>query len=192
MSTPAYALFLPLHPKSPELGTFLQAGRALAVEEPDTLQWFALKYKAADTYAIFDTFPTTSARVAHTSGKIPEALMARADELITQPPDLAGAEATVLASKVQAFGSLKCGLYVKIKDTGEDLKQFLINALPLVEAEGFTPVWYAIQFPGYFAIVDFFADEEGKGAHLKGKVAEALMARGHDLEIEELEVLASK
>ncbi len=53
-------------------------------------------------------------------------------------------------------------------------------------------MWYAIQFPGYFAIVDFFEDEEGKGAHLKGKVAEALIARGHDLEIAELEVLAWK
>lgn len=39
-------------------------------------------------------------------------------------------------------------------------------------------MWYALEFPGtnQFAIVDFFADEAGRNAHLTGKVAEALFA----------------
>ena len=73
------------------------------------------------------------------------------------------------------------------------------GALPLVEAEPGTPVWYAIEFPGknVFGIVDFFATQEGLDLHLKGKVAEALFANVDRLlegapEIVKLEVLAVK
>lgn len=53
-------------------------------------------------------------------------------------------------------------------------------------------MWFAVEFAGHLAIVDFFESEEGKAAHLGGKVAAALMARGHEPEVIELEVIASK
>lgn len=57
------------------------------------------------------------------------------------------------------------------------------GALPLVEAEAETLVWYALEFPGTngFAIIDFFATEGGRNAHLQGKVAEALFANADAL-----------
>jgi quinol monooxygenase YgiN len=57
------------------------------------------------------------------------------------------------------------------------------GALPLVEAEPLTLDWYALEFPdtNSFAIVDFFAAEEGRDAHLNGKVAAALFASADKL-----------
>jgi quinol monooxygenase YgiN len=73
------------------------------------------------------------------------------------------------------------------------------TAVPLVEAELETPLWYAIEFPvsGEFGIVDFFKDEGGRDKHLNGKVAEALFDNAETLlsrapEIEKFDVLAAK
>jgi hypothetical protein len=57
------------------------------------------------------------------------------------------------------------------------------NALPLVEAESLTPVWYAIEYPGAnkFAIIDFFAGDEGRNAHVAGEVAKALFGSVDEL-----------
>ena len=73
------------------------------------------------------------------------------------------------------------------------------GALPLVEEETFTPVWYAVQYAGTneFGIVDFFTAEEGRQQHLVGKVAKALFASVDELlegapEVLQFEVLAAK
>ena len=73
------------------------------------------------------------------------------------------------------------------------------GALPLVEEEPETLVWYAIEFPGtnVFGIVDFFVTQGGLDAHLKGKVAAALFANVDTLleeapEVITMEVLAVK
>lgn len=73
------------------------------------------------------------------------------------------------------------------------------GALPLVQAETFTPVWFAIQFPGTneFGIIDFFTSEDGRKKHLQGKVAEALFASVDELlegspDVVQVDVLAAK
>jgi quinol monooxygenase YgiN len=73
------------------------------------------------------------------------------------------------------------------------------GALPLVNEELLTPIWYAIHFPGTntFGIIDFFAGEDGRNAHLTGKVAEALFASVDELltgppDVVKLNVLAAK
>jgi len=54
---------------------------------------------------------------------------------------------------------------------------FLKSALPLAEAETETVRWYALQLgPSTFGIFDTFGTEEGRQAHLDGRIAEALMA----------------
>ncbi len=60
-------------------------------------------------------------------------------------------------------------------------------------------MWYAIEFPGtnVFGIIDFFPNQGGLDAHLKGKVAEALFANVDRLlegapDVVKLEVLAVK
>jgi len=73
--------------KGGELGAFLEAGRALAVQEAGTLTWYA--FKVSDTtYGIFDSFGSEEARQAHLSGEIPTALGQVAAELLARDPDI--------------------------------------------------------------------------------------------------------
>ncbi len=62
------------------------------------------------------------------------------------------------------------------------MEQFLTGALPLVEAEPLTTHWTAFHVPdsNIFGIVDSFPSEEGRQAHLQGKVAEALFAKADE------------
>lgn len=78
------------------------------------------------------------------------------------------------------------------------LAHLLTEALPLVEEEPQTIIWFALRIsPSSFAIVDVFPDEAGRRAHLEGPVAAALAERGGELltrppAIERTEVLAAK
>ena len=63
-----------------------------------------------------------------------------------------------------------------------EVEAFLKSALPLVQAEPATTVWFGIRLgPSTFGIFDAFPDEAGRQAHLTGKVAAALMANAADL-----------
>jgi quinol monooxygenase YgiN len=88
---------------------------------------------------------------------------------------------------------------VEAKPGKEDaVEQFLKSALPLAEAEKDTISWYALKIgPSTFGIFDTFNDEEGREAHLKGKIAAALMQHADELlstspVIEKVELLAVK
>ena len=73
--------------KGDELGAFLEAGRALAVAEQDTVTWYA--FKIDDThFGIFDTFETDAGREAHLGGEIPSALGQVADDLLASEPSI--------------------------------------------------------------------------------------------------------
>ena len=93
------------------------------------------------------------------------------------------------------------GLIVRLEAAAgkeEELASFLIDALPLVEAEPQTVAWFALRTgASSFAIVDAFPDEAGRQAHLAGAVAAALIERGDELlaeqpQIEPVDVLAAK
>ena len=71
--------------KGDELGAFLEAGRALAVQEAGTLTWYAFKISDT-TYGIFDSFETEDARQAHLGGEIPTALGQVAADLLAKDP----------------------------------------------------------------------------------------------------------
>jgi quinol monooxygenase YgiN len=79
-----------------------------------------------------------------------------------------------------------------------EVEKFLREALPIVEQEPATVAWFAIRLgPSAFGIFDAFPDEGGRQAHMSGKVAAALMAKGPDLlakppSIEKIDVLAAK
>jgi quinol monooxygenase YgiN len=79
-----------------------------------------------------------------------------------------------------------------------EVLNFLKTALPLAEAEPETVRWYALQLgPSTFGIFDTFNTEEGRQAHLDGKIAEALMANASELlstapVIEKVDLLAIK
>jgi len=80
----------------------------------------------------------------------------------------------------------------------KEVLEFLKNAQPLAELEPDTIKWYALQLgPSTFGIFDTFATEEGRQAHLDGKIAEALMANASfllskDPIIEKVDLLAIK
>jgi quinol monooxygenase YgiN len=93
------ALLVRLHAKPGKesaLEQLLTGGLSIVQEERDTPQWFALKFDAS-TFGIFDAFPTDEARQAHLAGRLAAALMAKAPELLAQPPSIERVD--VLAAK---------------------------------------------------------------------------------------------
>jgi quinol monooxygenase YgiN len=67
-------------------------------------------------------------------------------------------------------------------ERSEDVAAFLAGALPLAEAEDFTPVWFAMRADQTtFYIVDAFASEQDRAKHIGGPIAAALMANAEEL-----------
>jgi len=64
---------------------FLKSALPLALDEKDTVSWYALKI-GRSTFGIFDTFNDEAGREAHLNGKIAAALMQNAGELLSKPP----------------------------------------------------------------------------------------------------------
>lgn len=79
-----------------EVEDFLTGALPLALKEPATTAWFAIKL-GPSTFGMFDVFPDESGRDAHLDGPIAAALMQHAGDLYDAPtlevPD-------VLASKL--------------------------------------------------------------------------------------------
>lgn len=80
----------------------------------------------------------------------------------------------------------------------EDVAKFLAGALPLAQAETFTPAWFALRVDrSTFYIVDAFPNDDGRTKHLTGPIAKALMENASALlseppKIEKADVLAVK
>jgi len=66
---------------------FLRGGLEIVQGEPATVTWYALRL-GASTFGIFDTFPDDAGRQAHLTGRVAAALMAKAGELLSQPPKI--------------------------------------------------------------------------------------------------------
>jgi quinol monooxygenase YgiN len=82
--------------KETELANLLKSAQQLAVAEAQTVTWYAVQ-SGPQSFAIFDTFADEAGRTAHLEGRIAAALLGRADELLSSPPDIR--KVTVLASK---------------------------------------------------------------------------------------------
>jgi quinol monooxygenase YgiN len=85
--------------KEEEVANFLRSGLALVEDEPATTVWFAIQM-GPTTFGIFDAFPDEAGRQAHLSGKVAAALMAKAGELLAQPPNIEKVD--VLAAKLSS------------------------------------------------------------------------------------------
>lgn len=83
--------------KEAEVERFLRSGLPLVNEEPATTAWFGLRM-GPSTFGIFDAFPDEAGREAHLSGRVAEALMAKAGELLSEPPRIEKLD--VLAAKL--------------------------------------------------------------------------------------------
>ena len=85
--------------KEEEVGKFLAGALPLAENEPATTAWFAIRMSHS-TFGIFDVFPDDAGRQAHLSGPIASALMAKASELLSEPPKIEKLD--VLAAKLKS------------------------------------------------------------------------------------------
>ena len=83
--------------KAAAVANLLTNALALANEEEQTLAWYGVQISAT-SFAIFDTFANDAGRQAHLNGKIAEALLSQADELLIKGPDIM--MANILGAKV--------------------------------------------------------------------------------------------
>ena len=93
------------------------------------------------------------------------------------------------------------GLLVRLeakRGKEDEVAQLVRDGLSLVLEEPGTPAWFAIRIaPATFGIFDAFPDEDGRQAHLAGRLAAALVGRASELlaqppSIERVDVLAAK
>jgi len=82
--------------KEQDVADFLKSATALVEEEPETINWYGFKINES-TFGVFDTFPGEDGRKAHLAGKVAEALMKHAPDLLASPPVIEFVD--ILASK---------------------------------------------------------------------------------------------
>ena len=83
--------------KEAELAKFLTEAKDLVTQEPATALWFAVKFDAT-TFGIFDASPDEAGRQAHLAGKVAANLVAKAPNLLSEPPTIEKAD--IIAKKV--------------------------------------------------------------------------------------------
>lgn len=80
--------------KEAEVEAFLNQGLSLVLDEPKTVTWYAIKMGPYH----FGIFADESGREAHLSGKVAEALMAKAPDLFAKPPRIEKVD--IIAAKI--------------------------------------------------------------------------------------------
>jgi quinol monooxygenase YgiN len=83
--------------KEEEVAAFLSNALPLAQAEAKTVVWFAFRL-SKNEFGIFDAFADEEGRSAHVNGPIAAALMAKAAELLAEPPKIA--PASLLGAKL--------------------------------------------------------------------------------------------
>ena len=83
--------------KEAEVEQFLKDGLPLVQAEPGTVAWFGIRL-GPRTFGIFDAFPGEEGRDPHLAGKVAAALMAKAPDLLANPPSIEKVD--VLAAKL--------------------------------------------------------------------------------------------
>ncbi len=83
--------------RSEDVAQFLASALPMAEQEEATIAWFALRTDET-TFWIVDAFPDDDGRQAHLDGDIAAALMAGAEELLAEDPQIMPAD--VLAAKL--------------------------------------------------------------------------------------------
>ena len=97
---PNLALYVQLEAKpgkEKDVENFLRGGLSIVENEPATISWYALRL-GPSTFGIFDTFPDEEGRQAHLTGEVAKALMSKAADLLSEPPNIQKVD--VLAAKL--------------------------------------------------------------------------------------------
>ena len=83
--------------KENEVEQFLRGALPLVQDEAGTVSWYAIRL-GNSKFGIFDTFNDEAGRKAHLSGKVAEALFAKASELFSETPKVE--QLDILAEKL--------------------------------------------------------------------------------------------
>ena len=157
---------------------FLTSALPLVRQETGTTAWFAIHFGRSE-YGIFDVFPDDSGRDAHLSGAVAKALMAQAATLFDKPPQIQKLD--VLAYKLPETPPDQPNTKGLLLTFGakegheQQVKQFLLDARPLVVEEPETVAWFAIHTDdNQYGIFDVFPDHGGRLKHLTGHVPREL------------------
>ena len=70
--------------KELELSDFLKDARAIVMDEPGTVAWFAIQF-GPSTFGVYDVFPDDEARDAHLAGGVGQALGPNTGVLFSEP-----------------------------------------------------------------------------------------------------------
>ena len=188
--------------KTEAVKNFLQGGLVFVNQEPETVSWFAFQMDER-TFGIYDTFEVEAGRQAHLKGEVAKALLANADDLLEDFNAESGIQTIKVLAANHKAGNQNKGLLVMLKaKQGKSMavKDFLHVGRQLVNEEPKTLSWYAIEIDdAAYAIFDTFEGDEGRNAHLNGKVAAALLENAPVLleafeasAIQKIDIIASK
>jgi len=83
--------------KEAEVESFLKGALPVVDDEPGTTAWFAIRI-GPSTFGIFDAFPGEAGRQAHMTGRVADALRAKAPDLLAKAPSIEKVD--VLAAKL--------------------------------------------------------------------------------------------
>ncbi len=188
--------------KEKEVENFLLSGLGLVNNEPQTEAWFAFRIDES-TFGIYDTFNGEDGRQAHLSGEVAKALLANADNLLEDFSVESSIQPINLVAAEHKAGTQKRGLLVIMnaqQGKSKDVESFLMAGKNLVGDEPKTLSWYAFKIDEHtYGILDAFEAEEGRDAHLTGKIAAALIENAPLIldgfqasAIQKIDILASK
>ena len=95
--------------KEEEVAAFLASALPLAQAEAATTVWFALRLSKTE-FGIFDAFPNDAGRKAHLAGPIAAALMAKAGELLSEPPKIVARNVLAVFGKLDTGPAVRTGM----------------------------------------------------------------------------------
>ncbi|KAF8879782.1 hypothetical protein CPB84DRAFT_1793121 [Gymnopilus junonius] len=200
--TVTHSLLVPLTAqtgKENDVANFLINAHSIILNWPNIHQWYATRLTSASPtqFLVLGTYPNDEARSAYLTGPLPKSLGENAPEILVGMPIHSEILSEIVAHNITKAGKVS---FMAKSGRTDAVKKFLVEvALPLIKAETDTISWYALHWPGTekFAIVDFFASDEAREAHLAGPVAAALIASIDENftgfpDIAKLDILAAK
>jgi quinol monooxygenase YgiN len=169
------------HGNEATVESLLLSAPPLIRKEPGTTAWFGIRFGRLE-YGIFDVFADDAARDAHLSGQFAQQLMSQADVLLAKAPDIARYDILFDKRPTGPTPPITHGLSLLFKvRAGQEpeVESFLRDAQGMVQQESGTLAWFALHAEtGEYGILDVFADQGARFAHLTGAVPRALAVHG--------------
>lgn len=164
--------------KSEKVKDFLLDSPTLVDQESQTVSWFAFQIDQR-TFGIYDTFTFEQGKQAHLTGEVAKALLANTNGLLENIDVKMDIRPIRVIASNHKEGIHKKGLLVIMKakeGKSKTMESFLEVGKQLVADEPGTVAWYALKLDNTtYAIFDTFAENMERDAHLRGKMAKALM-----------------